>query len=456
MSKVTIGFEPTYNFQNGESMHLPMHAEYMNCRDKRKIFVVHRRGLKTTTSLTEIFKYLISNPKIVGKTIAPKRKQAKEIIWDDPDMLFKLVPEELIASVNRTSLMITLKNGSLWYLDGADNPHGQRGGNVKVLHMAETGDHKEETWSQVYEPVLMANGGVALFEGNPRGRNWYYKLFLRSQERKGWSSWLLSAKDSGIFNEEELKDLEMNNPYNVFASEYLCEWVDSTGTVFRTFRDVANAEEQEARWGRSYRMGVDLAKVEDYTVTSIVDRHTWEQVHLDRWNQVDWTIQKDRIKQKMLAYSKRETANSLEVLVESNGPGDPIFDDLFAWAAQQEDHEITMINYVTTSAKKALLVQNFSMLCDQKIIAILPTDYLMEECENFTYEKNSLGFRYGAPDGYHDDAVMATMFSFWELGGKMPVPQNPDDLPKTQWGFTQEQLEKLQQQQAPDDPYKLI
>ena len=157
MSEVSIGIEPIYKFPDGRTEELPLHKQFLDNTDKRKIFVAHRRGLKTTTSIGEVFKYLASNPKIIGKTLAPIRKQAKEIIWDDPDMLFRLVPKEIIKEINKTELKITLKNGSIWYLDGADQPNFQRGGNVKVLHLTEAGDHKEEVWTSIYEPVLTLN-----------------------------------------------------------------------------------------------------------------------------------------------------------------------------------------------------------------------------------------------------------------------------------------------------------
>jgi len=445
-NEIIIGRPPIYiDSKAGNSTELITLRRFLECRAKRRILVAHRRGRKTSTSLEEVVRYLIHNNGIIGKSLAPKRKQAKEIIWDDPDMLFhpNVCPPEIVRNINHSELKIEFKNGSIYYLDGADDPQSKRGGNVKVLHLTEAGDHKEEVWTQVYEPVLLANGGIAIFEGNPRGRNWYYKLFLNASERAGWARFLVSARDTPIFTKEQLDDLERTLPYPVFASEYLCEWVDSLGTVFRSFREIATSSESGPVPQRHYEIGIDLAKVQDYTVVSVVDRHTWGQVRLERWNQLSWPTQKEKIKSILAEYSKRDNGNSVRVKIEGNGVGNPIFDDMVAWAATQPDLDIGLINFKTTSQSKNLLVENFSMLCDQGVISILPYDVLMGELEAFTYEKNRNGIFYAAPDGYHDDTVMATLLSYWELGGKMPLPEEKPQTERRFFGFTEDQVTKM-------------
>lgn len=212
---------------------LPIHNAFKASRKKRQIIVAHRRGRKTSMALEKMFQYLWANPKIVGKTLAPERKQAKEIIWDDPDMLFhqNVCNPSIIRNINKSELKITLKNGSVWSLDGADDPHSKRGGNVKVLHLTEAGDHDEAVWSAVYEPVLMANGGVAIFEGNPRGKNWYFRLTMDAKTRPNWDVFEIPAAremDNGslelvtpIFTLADLEDLRAHTPDAVFRRNRL-------------------------------------------------------------------------------------------------------------------------------------------------------------------------------------------------------------------------------------------
>jgi len=448
-----MGRPAIFRVPNGEDIKLPVHEAYIASRALRQMAAFHRRGRKSGTTLEKVFKYLWANPGIVGKTLAPQLKQAREIIWDDPDMLFhpNVCPPSIIAKINKSDRSILLKNGSIWSLDGADDPQTKRGGNVKVLHLTEAGDHQEELWTQVYEPILIANGGIAFFEGNFRGKNWYARLFDKAREgRPGWAAFLLSARNSPIFSKEELDDLEQNTPDAVFRSEYLCEAVDSMGTVFRNFERLATAVASPAVKGRRYRIGVDLAKNQDYTVVTVVDRHTWKEVRVDRFNALDWTLIKERIIQDICDYSLIENDNEAEVVIEINGVGDPVFDDIWKWTGLEEissKYKIYLKPFTMSNAAKGLLVSNLSMLFDKALIEIIKDDFVMRELSEFTYKKTALYFIYSHPDGGHDDTVISKMLAYWDMGAKLPMPleEQPE---KYQWGFSQDQIRKIQQQKA--------
>lgn len=422
----------------GQEIRLETHERYLQSRALRQIAVFHRRGRKTGTTLEKVFKYLILNPKTVGKTLAPLRKQAKEIIWDDPQMLFhpNVLPPQYIKHINKSDLSITLINGSVWTLDGVDDPQKKRGSNVKVLHLTEAGDHEEATWSQIYEPILVANGGIALFEGNPRGKNWYYRLYHNALTRPGWDAFLLSAADSPIYTAQELADLQANTPDAVFRAEYLCEWIDSIGTVFRNYDELMTAQVVDALPGRKYRLAADLGKLQDHSVITGVDRHTWEECFFDRFNAVDWTLQEERFQSAAKAYGLKKNGNSVEFYVESNGVGEPIFDRLWKWAHSPEiarDYDITFVPFHTSNASKAMLVSNLSMLFDERLIRIIKQSDVIRELGAFTYKKNSLTYSYMAPPGEHDDTVMSKMMAFWNLGAKLPLPDLQPEK-KMQWG----------------------
>lgn len=467
-----IGRPPVFLYPNGETVRLPVHEAFLASRAKRQILVVHRRGRKTSMTLEKMFQYLATRPKTVGKTLAPIRKQAKEIIWDDPDMLFhpNILHPSLIAKVNKTDLSVRLKNGSIWSLDGMDDPKTKRGSNVKVLHLTEAGDHQEETWTQIYEPILLANGGVAIFEGNPRGRNWYYRLFENAPERSNpvWDRFLVSAEDTPIYTKEQLEDLRQHTPDAVFRAEYLCEWVDSVGTVFRDFERLMVLDPSRPEKGRSYRAGLDLAKHQDYTVNTIVDRHTWDEVDLDRFNNMDWPSIKRRLKQKFAAFSKKANGNSLEVQIESNGVGDPIFDDLFMWAGSTtedpdlndgdtkivpgRDLNIIIVPFLTNVTNKQMLVSDISLKMETSMCRLIKNEVVKKEMEEFTYKKTPQHFIYGHPVGGHDDTVMSKMLAYWNIGYKLDLPKE-EQPERHQWGMTEAQRQRLIQSQ--NDPFGL-
>lgn len=441
---ISIGRPPVFFGQNGLPVPLPVHARFQSSRAKRKVLVIHRRGRKTSMALEEVFKILLANPGITGKTLAPQRKQAKENIWMDPDMLFSpnICPPEIIKRRNDTELYVELINGSMYFLDGCDDPHSKRGANTKVLHLTEAGDHDPAVWYQVYEPILIANGGVAILEGNPRGRNWYFELFNKAASRPGWETFHLSAEDSPIFTSDELADLRASIPENVYRSEYLCEWIDSSGTVFRNFDACATAvplvAPQEIHFpeyfispadripfGAGFKAGLDLAKHQDYTVFTVVDTSSNRMVYMDRFNALSWEEIKARLKADFLFFSDLKNGNSLEVTIETNGIGDPIFDDLFAWSSGKDvrfDHDVRLNPFTTSAKSKERIVNNLSMLFDTGHIKILNDRVLLEELGRFTFEKRANGFYYSAPPGEHDDCFVAGTLVLTDRGN-VPIEQ---------------------------------
>jgi hypothetical protein len=60
-------------------------------------------------------------------------------------------------------------------------------------------------------------------------------------------------------------------------------------------RECATGEFQEPVADAWYFAGLDLAKVEDYTVLVILNEK-FEVVHLDRFHRLDWSMQVQRIK----------------------------------------------------------------------------------------------------------------------------------------------------------------
>ena len=101
-----------------------------------KTLVWHRRAGKTTASMV----YLLQQSQLrigVYWHIFPTYAEAKDAIWRDPNMLFKIIPEELILKKNENELTVTFRNKSILRLKGADQPDTLRGsGPVGIVLMS--------------------------------------------------------------------------------------------------------------------------------------------------------------------------------------------------------------------------------------------------------------------------------------------------------------------------------
>ena len=160
--------------------------------------------------------------------------------------------------------------------------------------------------------------------------------------------------------------------------------------------------------GAKYFAGLDLARVEDYTVLAIANEAR-QVVHMDRFTRLDWTIQVDRVTAACTRY------NRAEILVDSTGAGEPIYESLLEAGNRVEP-------YTFTNRSKAALVDNLALMLEQMLVCLPRPDLdelaetLLEELAAFEYSITEAGtVRSGAPSGIHDDTVIALALAMWHL-----------------------------------------
>ena len=335
--------------------------------------------------------------------VLPTYAEAKESVWKDPSMLFRVIPQELIDRQNEVELTLYLKSGSIICLKGADNPDTLRGAGPYGIVFDEFATMKYEAWG-ILEPVVRASGGWAWFIGTPKGKNHLYDLYNRGQGNDPeWKSWLLKASTSGIIPSHELEASKLSMPQNLFNQEWECEFLEGEGQVFRGVREIAMAKPLKSVQGHVYVMGVDLAKHQDYTAITVYDRATNMEVYRDRFNKIEWPFQKAKIK------AIAEHYNKALVELDATGIGDPIADDLLRAGVNVEPYKITQ-------QSKKDLIEKLSIWIEQKQLRIINAEETLFEFDNFTYEITPGGFtKYGAPQGYNDDIVIAHALAVWSL-----------------------------------------
>jgi phage FluMu gp28-like protein len=148
-----------------------------------------------------------------------------------------------------------------------------------------------------------------------------------------------------------------------------------------------------------YYIGVDLAKTVDYSVITVVkvdyDNKMIVVDCIDRFNNIDWNTQKERIKDVCSKYP-----NSL-VVMDSTGVGSPIVDDLISCSIPTEGVRLGVKNKNEICGKLAVFFDN-------KQIVIPDNFELIEELRNFEISYTDFGtLRLSAPSGKHDDMVIS-------------------------------------------------
>ena len=300
------------------------------------------------------------------------------------------LPAEMYVS-NEGQLTITLKNGAIIDFKSGDNPDSLFGQDVYAAVIDEGSRLKEDAWHAVRSTLTQTRGPLRII-GNVKGRrNWFYHLARRAQSGERDMHYAkITAYDAiaaGVLDPAEIEDAQRVLPDAVFRELYLAEPSDDGGNPFG-LSAIDNcigplSSEQPVCWG------VDLAKSQDWTVAIALDAQG-RCCGFERW-QAPWQETIERVKTLIAG---------LPALVDSTGVGDPIVETL------QRGSGPNFEGYKFTAPSKQKLMEGLAVAIQQGQITF-PAGPIADELEVFEYEYTRGGVRYSAPDGLHDDCVMA-------------------------------------------------
>lgn len=384
----------------------PFQAQIWNSKQKNKLLVIPRRHGKTSLALNFLICEAIQNSNKIYWYIAPTIKQAKEIVWKAPEMLLKYLPKEAVEKKNEVELTIYLKNGAQIHVKGADDPDSLRGTNPFGVIIDEYAQIKPELYDEILMPILKANGGWVWLMGTPKGKNDFYLKYQKFLNDSNWFVMRLKASEAKVLPPDVLEEAKQSMTQAAFSQEFETEFLDGAGIVFRRIRENACTLPEEPQSGVDYFVGVDLARHVDWTVIKVFRTDTWKEVYHDRFNQIDYNLQKAKIEAVIRRY------NNAMARIDATGVGDPIVEDL-------KMQGLGIEGFVFTANSKAQIIQNLVMMLESDQIKILPEETTVKELEAFAYEVGHTGrVRYSAPDGQHDDCVMALALAVYKLPPK--------------------------------------
>jgi hypothetical protein len=282
-----------------------------------------------------------------------------------------------------------------------------RGEAFDVVIVDEAAMVAEETFTDVLLPTLADRDGHILLISTPKGRNWFWREWLRGAG-DGCTVMAFQAptRDNPSPRIQKAAALARERVSDrTYRQEWLAEFVEDGGGVFRGVRAAATVAPGGAPLeGHTYVIGADWGKSNDYTAFAVVDATVRQVVHLDRSNQVDYALQRGRLR----ALCDRWRA--AVVVAEVNAMGQPIVEAL-------SRERIPVRPFVTTNASKAIIIDALALALERGEIALLDDPVLVGELEAFEVDRTPSGLtRYGAPAGAHDDCVMALALAWSAVG----------------------------------------
>lgn len=199
---------------------------YMRGGGKRAVWVAHRRSGKDVTCWQFLCEAAIQD---VGTYYycLPEFTHARRVIWEgmlnDGQRFISLVPPELVKDKNESQMKIELVNGSIIQLVGSDQYDRLVGTNPKGIVFSEYSITHPMAW-QILRPILAANGGWAIFNGTPRGKNHFHDML---EQAKGDPTWFWSvdtAATTGVLSQEVLDKEKSEMDIDIFNQEYFCSF----------------------------------------------------------------------------------------------------------------------------------------------------------------------------------------------------------------------------------------
>jgi hypothetical protein len=295
------------------------------------------------------------------------------------------------ARVSEQDHRIELLGGGViecWTLDGPDPARGRK---YKRVVIDEAGIVRDllDVWQQAIRPTLVDLHGAARIYGTPKGRtHGFVTLFAKGTSGEdGWVAFRAPTTDNPYIPASEIAIAKRELPAGVFAQEFEGVPADDGGNPFGL--DAITACVAPLSSAQPVVWGWDFARAQDWTVGIGLDEHG-QVCRFERWQAVPW----GETKQKVAQLTGRIPATG-----DATGIGDVIVEDLRRMS-------VPMTGLPFTPKSKQMLMERLATVIQAGEIGI-PDGVLRTELETFTFEYTAHGVRYSAPDGLHDDCVMA-------------------------------------------------
>ena len=367
----------------------------------RKVWIV-----APTTDLTQkVFTYLVQ---FIGKLYQPKEYK----------ITTKPYPKLLMA------------NGYYIECKTADNPVSLIGDEVDLLIIDEAARLAPMTYERELAATTMTRKGRTIFISTPRGKNWFHVKYRQVEEDDltGFV-WNAPSSDNPLNTFEEIEKMRRILPEAVFNQEYLAQFTESGIELFRGVDDIVNQDcYEDPKAEHRYILGVDLGRVNDFTVLTVIDKQTHKVVHWERFNKIDWKLQKDRV----VVVAKKY--NRAKVIIDSTGLGNPISEEIKREGLNVEDFVFTGSRSQTGRSKKDL-IDKASIYIQEGSVFIPNEQILINELKSYAIDLTEAGnLVYSAPTGMHDDCVCSLALAIWglysrKLSKEIYIPK-PDGIPE--------------------------
>lgn len=372
---------------------------------KRKPLAMGRRWGKTVMSGALALTCAANGARVAW--IAPTYRNSRPL-WRFAESSVAHLRNTPLADISRSERIISFPQtlGFLGIYSG-DSADSIRGENFHLVIIDEAARIAEEAYLEAIEPTVADTDGIIMPISTPAGKNWFWREWQRGQlpenQRfiKSWNA-PTSANPSPVIR-LAAERARASRPERVWLQEWMAQFLDEAG-VFRYVYDRAIATPlAQGEEGRTYIYGCDWAGNSgqgDFTAYAVMDAERKTLVHLDRFHGTSYEQQMNRL----LGLAQRFPPTA--IVAEVNSMGGPVFEQLV-------NAELPMVPWVASNATKKVGVEALQLALEQGTITLLNDPVLVHEMTAYEASSTASGLvRYSAPEGDHDDCVMAVMMAW--------------------------------------------
>lgn len=283
--------------------------------------------------------------------VVPTYKNGRAIWRWVQQVAYPMVAAKL-WDVSKSERTITTHRGGFFAIYSDDNIDAIRSEDFDLVINDEASRIKAESIEEAIVPTLADRDGSLINISTPRGRNWWYDA-CQAAKVDGTDHVFFTAPSSDNPNPNIQKAAALARDRvarSVYDQEWLAQFVEDGLTLF-TIADIDRAYTTNiAPTGRQFLTSVDIGRRSDATIINTFDTSTmpYRRVAFNRLERVPYPIIQQAIEQQARSYPGT-------LIVESNGIGDPVIENLNVYAQP----------FITTAKSKVQALQALQLLFEQ-------------------------------------------------------------------------------------------
>lgn len=215
---------------------------------KRIIQIWHRRGGKDKLDLNIVARAMQDK---VGAYyyFFPTYSQGRKVLWEgigkDGFRYIHHFPDACIEKKNDTNMQVYYKNGSIFQIIGTDDIDKIVGTNPIGCVFSEYSLQNPKAWEFI-RPILRENGGWAIFNFTPRGKNHAFELYTMALTNENWFVSKLTINDTHILTDADVEEERQAGMLEeMIQQEFYCSFTASIiGAYYSKEYDLAEKQQR--------------------------------------------------------------------------------------------------------------------------------------------------------------------------------------------------------------------